>query len=159
MAGSLLANAQGGAFTIKGHISGWKGKDSVYLTYFENNKLVMDSTIAIDGRFKFTGTIIQPVKAGVSARTRYDKRKQMLDHRSFFLDKGAFMIAGADSICTAAVAGSSVTRDYETLEQRIAPLFKRFVEVKMIAVRSTKESQATPEFKALEKEYLSLIHI
>jgi len=157
MVGSLFANAQGGTFKIKGYVSGWKGKDSIYLTYVENNRVVIDSTIATDGRFEFTGTIIQPVKVGVSARTRYDKVKQMLDHRSFFLDKGTFTIAGTDSVCIATVAGSSVTRDYEILEQRIAPLLKRFGELRRIAMGSTKESQATPEFKALEKEYYALV--
>jgi thiol-disulfide isomerase/thioredoxin len=155
--GNLAAHAQGGAFKIKGTMTGWKGTDSMFLFYTENGKMVSDSTIATNGRFEFAGTIIQPVKAAVSARTRVDTATHTLDHRNFFLDKGSLTITGKDTIRGAMVAGSTVTRDNEKLEQRIAPLFNRFVEIRGMAMKFTKEAQATPEFKALEKEYYEMM--
>ena len=154
--GSLFARAQGD-FKIKGTISGWKGTDSLFFSFMENGKIVRDSTIATDGHFEFAGTITQPVKAAVGSRARFDKITHTLDHRSFFLDKGTLTITGTDSLGTATVSGSSVTHDNEILEQSTAALFKCLMEVKIKAVNSTKEFQATPEFKALEKEYYALI--
>jgi len=155
--GSLLAHAQGGHFKIKGTMAGWKGKDSMYLSYFENGKLMLDSTIATDGHFAFAGTVIQPVKAGVSARTRMDMKTRTLDHRTFFLDNSTLTIRGTDSLGAATISGSPVARDNDLLEQGLAPLFKRLGELKMKAVSSTKEFREGPEFKALEKEYYALI--
>ncbi|MBS1564690.1 MAG: AhpC/TSA family protein [Bacteroidetes bacterium] len=153
---TLFASAQGGAFTIKGNVEGWKGKDSVYLIYTEDHKTILDSLICIDGKFEFKGNIKQPVIVGVSARTRR-LRPGFLDHRRFFLDKGTTIITAKDTLANATVKGSKTTADYENIQGQLEPLFTHLGQLRATAMATPKDQQSTPEFKALEKDYYASI--
>ena len=68
----LLTTANGFAqkgFTISGDVS--KVKDpiaKVYLNYYADGKSTMDSAEVIDGKFRVTGTLTDPVMGGLRAK-------------------------------------------------------------------------------------------
>ncbi|QEH42559.1 TlpA disulfide reductase family protein [Chitinophaga sp. XS-30] len=154
-AAPLCASAQEN-FHIKGKISGWKGKDSVFINYMDDQKQLSDSTVAINGRFEFRGVVTQPTLAYI----RLEKpilRTQRKDSRKFYLEDGLISITGKDSIRYATVKGTKVNQDAEHLEKQTSPVLSRLVELRMSAARTPREAQQTDAFKGLQNEYSALL--
>jgi len=113
----LLVSANGFAqkgFTISGDVS--KVKDliaKVYLNYYADGKSTMDSAEVKDGKFSFTGTLIDPVMG--SLRAKYQEvpgAKSMKaisynrDIKQVFLENSKIKIASVDSFANATIKGS-----------------------------------------------------
>ena len=146
----LLVLGQKGTFVIKGHISSWKGKNSVYLVYSEK-EIVKDSTLAIDGNFEFKGSIAQPVVAYVGLHNA--RKSESNDSRKIFLETGSTSVEGADVLRQSIVKGSKVNDDAEKLEQLTANIHKRIMEIKAEAVKTPLAERKSPAFEAINKEY------
>jgi thiol-disulfide isomerase/thioredoxin len=148
--------AQQQTFHLKGQIKNWKGKDTVALSYQENNQLVIDSAIAIDGRFEFKGSISQPVLTYISLQKPI-KRTEIRDNYRFYLEAGELQLTAKDSLRNSTITSKYVNADYQQLEKATAPYFKRLVALRTEAMATPPEQRKTPAFAALEKEYYASI--
>lgn len=149
-----LAMAQQHTFHLKGEVKEWKGKDTVVIYYLMDNKQMMDSTVAIDGRFEFKGNIHQPVLTYISLQKPV-KSTEVRDNYRFYLEDGDIVLRAKDSLCNSIITSGKVNADYRELETVMAPLLKRLVAIRTEAMATPPEQRKTPAFAALEKEYRS----
>ncbi|HEY8955276.1 TlpA disulfide reductase family protein [Chitinophaga sp.] len=149
-----FAMAQQHAFHLKGEVKEWKGKDSVFIHYFMDNKQVTDSTVAIDGRFEFKGSISQPALTYISLQKPV-KPTEIRDNYRFYLEEGNIVLRAKDSLRNSIITSGKVNADYQALETDIGPTIKRLVAIRTTAMATPPEQRKTPEFAELEKEYLT----
>jgi len=147
-----FAMAQQHAFHLKGEVKEWKGKDSVFIHYFMENKQVTDSTVAIDGRFEFKGSISQPALTYISLQKTV-KPTEIRDNYRFYLEEGNIVLRAKDSLRNSIIISGKVNADYQALETDIGPTIKRLVAIRTTAMATPPEQRKTPEFAELEKEY------
>jgi thiol-disulfide isomerase/thioredoxin len=150
------AMSQQQSFHLKGYIKEWKGKDTVKLSYFENNAIVTDSAIAVDGRFAFKGRISQPTLTYISLQKPINPN-QVRDNYRFYLEEGTLLLSAKDSLRNSTVQSKSVNADYQQLEKATSPWLKRLIELRTKAMTTSPEERKTPAFAALEKEYAASI--
>lgn len=147
-----FAMAQQHAFHLKGEVREWKGKDSIFIHYLADNKQVADSTVAIDGRFEFKGTISQPALTYISLQKPI-KPTEIRDNYRFYLEEGNIVLRAKDSLRNSNITSGKVNADYRALETDIGPTFKRLVAIRTTAMATPPEQRKTPAFAELEKEY------
>lgn len=151
-----FAMAQQHSFHLKGEVKEWKGKDSVFIHYFADNKQMVDSTVAINGRFEFRGTISQPALTYISLQKPI-KRTEIRDNYRFYLEEGNIVLRAKDSLRNSTITSRYVNADYRELEKAIAPSFQRLMAIRTQAMATPTDQRKTPAFAALEKEYRACI--
>jgi thiol-disulfide isomerase/thioredoxin len=116
-----VAAAAQKSFTISGKIAGLEQSAMAYLDY-GNSK---DSVKIKNGRFKFSGTVSEPVQAFLAVR-RAGTKKQA-DYTVFWLENSKIAVVGTDSIENAIVKGSVTDRENKELESMVKPVTNNIV--------------------------------
>lgn len=102
---SYAAGAQQQAYEVTGHITGLTGK--VYLVNYFGEKPVMDSTVAADGAFRFSGKL----QATDQYVLQFEKDRARV---GFFLEPGKLKVSGhKDSLSRVQVTGGAAQKEYE----------------------------------------------
>jgi len=137
----LLAFAQK-PFTITGDVKPFKNGDKIYLSYKENGKNYLDSTIVNNGYFKFNGSI-NSLGIGYVCRNDNPLTANILyDSINLFIEPGDILVSTQDSLKNAAIEGTPLNKDNTELGLILRPLTK-----KLIAV-SDKYDALTPQQQA-----------
>ncbi|TDQ06196.1 TlpA disulfide reductase family protein [Pedobacter metabolipauper] len=151
----LAAFSQSGKYTVSGKVTGWKDKHGIVLMYRQNDSLISDTAEVLDGTFKYSGHVLQPVEATIY---QYSPRgKGSNDRISFILSPVNIKIIAPDSLAHAKTPDDLLNKENQELKAQTEPLLNRLVKLKMKAIKTTKEEQLTAEFKQLEKEYYAVI--
>lgn len=136
----LLAFAQK-PFTITGDVKPFKNGDRIYLSYKENGKQYVDSTIVKNGQFKFAGSI-SDLGIGYVCRNDNPLTADILyDSINFFIQPGDILITTQDSLKRASIEGTPVNNDNAELRVALMPLIKKLSSIKDI-------DELTPEQQA-----------
>jgi len=151
----FMSFAQQKEYHLKGHISNWKGQDSIAFIYAKDNQLAIDTIIAIDGRFEIKKDFKEPMLIGIRSM-RPMKRNEIADNKRFYLEPGLILLEGTDSIKSSRLKAHQVNADYQELENATRPVLNRLGALRTTAMATPKDKQQQPEFKALEKEYAAL---
>jgi len=105
--------AQDSAFTINGQLEKTK-TGMVYLTIYENDKAVSDSSVITGGTFKFTGFVPSPSFSVLRMASRPK------DNLAFYVEAAKINITGTgDSLPLLSVHGSAVNDDDKLLKERL----------------------------------------
>lgn len=108
-------------FTINGHLTALKEPMKVYLSYNDQGRHVRDSALTNNGKFKFTGTVLAPVKGNLylstiqAPKSSAPKVGQVMgssDWASLMIDPGTIEIKGP-ALTKALISGGAAQRDYE----------------------------------------------
>lgn len=136
----LLAFAQK-PFTITGDVKPFKNGDKIYLSYKENGKQYLDSTVVNNGYFKFNGSI-NSLGIGYVCRNDNPLTADILyDSINFFIQPGDILITTRDSLKRASIEGSPLNKDNTELRLALMPLTKKLSSIKDI-------DELTPEQQA-----------
>jgi peroxiredoxin len=120
----LLAFAQK-PFTIAGDVKPFKNGDRIYLSYRENGKLHLDSTIANNGCFKFGGSI-NSLGIGYICRNDNPLTADILyDAVTIYIQPGNILVTTQDSLKYATIEGTPLNKDNTELELALKPLTKK----------------------------------
>ncbi|MBD1386886.1 AhpC/TSA family protein [Mucilaginibacter rigui] len=120
----LLAFAQK-PFTIAGDVKPFKNGDRVYLSYRENGKLYIDSTIVNNGYFKFSGSITG-LGIGYICRNDSPLTADILhDAVTLYIQPGNISVTTQDSLRYATIEGTPLNKDNTELELALKPLTKK----------------------------------
>jgi thiol-disulfide isomerase/thioredoxin len=122
----LLAFAQK-PFSITGDVKPFKNGDRIFLSYKENGKQHLDSTIVNNGSFKFTGQINN---LGIGYICRNDNpliADILYDSADIFIQPGNILITTRDSLKYANIYGSPLNKDNTELQTALILLTKRFI--------------------------------
>jgi peroxiredoxin len=139
------------AYTIKGNVGHIGAPSKVFLQYRADGKTVLDSTVAVNGAFTFSGS----VKDITAASLVYDPtgnglakldRKNKVDATQIYLSAGTITVNSADSLSKAKVSGTKVNDDNTAYKAFMKP-----VNDKNAALNAW--YSATPAEKRKEKEF------
>lgn len=120
----------------------------VYLSYRAGDKNVTDSVVPLNDSYTFTGTISEPVPAGV--RVRYQpgedgKPVRMVGPRDYFplfISADNILVSSVDSFSNAKISGSLANEDFARLTAALKPVNDQ---VKVFGAEYAKASAAKDE--------------
>lgn len=105
--------AQDSAFVLKGNLEKIR-EGVIYLSIYQPDKTILDSTHIENGRFTFRGFVQQPFFASLTMRQR------PADYYGFYVEPGEFEVAGrADSLQLLSIKGSAVNDFNRLLNDRL----------------------------------------
>jgi peroxiredoxin len=113
-------------FTIAGDAKSFKNGDRIYLSYKENGKQHIDSTIVNNGSFAFKGTV-DGLGIGYVCRNDSPLTADILhDSVVIYIEPGDILVTTLDSLKYAAIAGSPLNKDNTELDLALRPLNKKY---------------------------------
>lgn len=125
---STAAHAQTETYTVKGTTGRHAGVTTAYLGHAVQQQWVVDSVAVKDGRFSFTGPLLEPVRAtlsfghlGKSERQSRDLRRELL-----YLEPGTIEISTPDSATRATVRGPQINQENAHLQAQLKALATRY---------------------------------
>ena len=107
-------------YTITGKVAKLNAPAKAYLAYRTPTEQVLDSADIVNGAFKFTGKVAEPILASLSIKhnnTSADPNKKTAgDALGIYLEDKAITVTATDSVKNASVKGSKVNDDYTALK-------------------------------------------
>jgi thiol-disulfide isomerase/thioredoxin len=120
----FTAFAQSGPYHIKGHISDWKGTDTITLSRPVNGKMRVDTTLAKDGNFEFSGTVGEPLSASLHALINASHTNE---YATLYIEHGTITVTAKDSLNHSVVKGGPVNTDHSRYMANLSDLSDRFM--------------------------------
>jgi peroxiredoxin len=116
--------AQSNNFTLSVKIADKSDAVKAYLLYSSGSTGIIDSAFVDHGLFKFTGQLVDPVKAQIVLtpnRRTPGKTNSKRDSFFFYIEKGHITLTTNDSVKNAMVTGSKTNADYEIYKAMLTP--------------------------------------
>lgn len=111
-------------FTLKGNIKNFEA-EKVYLTYRSNGATVSDSIVPASGTYSFKGTLVEPVRAQLTAKPASVNGNPVELSRknvaSIFLSPANMVATSIDSFSNITVKGSIAQDEYAKVEKDLKP--------------------------------------
>lgn len=134
-----------------------KPVNRVYLYYVVNNTTVLDSATVQNGKYRFSGHIVEPVVAQLKVKFPADSSGNIADANVkeeiavVFIEAGKIRVVSTDSFSNIRVEGSQANADFRQFETLSRPYFDsmRALSAKFSQYRNEGNME---KMKALEKE-------
>lgn len=106
-------------FTIRGKIGKLSAPAKVYLSYTNDGKKILDSTVPEKGNFTFRGKLSSPTSAEITVKhdTLPKPKYSYTDYLMVYIENSNISITTKDSIWRATVKGSATNDDEKRLRQ------------------------------------------
>ena len=122
---SLAASGQN-AFHLQGKLDNIRDAGKVFLYYSGPEGSVMDSAVVTDGRYQFSGNVVEPVLGLLLLRYKESDTGKVIravnmqrDYVNFFLEAGEIQVTSTDSFTNLKVSGSLSHQAYEALNLQL----------------------------------------
>lgn len=115
---SLTASAQS-HFTISGFGQKIRNGDILYLSYNDSGRNILDSAIANDGRFSFSGVIHRPVKARIDRNENPEFAEVLTQSVDIYLEPGTIKINSPDTLAGAIISGTGLNDTLQLLHNNL----------------------------------------
>ena len=149
-------NAQN--FNLKGRLDFAEPIDKVYLSYRNGDDRISDSAVLKNGKFAFSGNLIEPSQASLRLRLKpkEGKKGSRMDGMQIFLEPGNIQIKAKDSLKFAEVSGSKSQKEYEAFNDLLTPYVKQ---ESALGPRFQKFREAKDEagMKSIQDEYQNMV--
>ena len=144
------------SFTVLAKVGRDNAPAKAYLLYRDGQRIVTDSTQLINGSFKFSGVIHEPVPARLIVDHKgigFSKTTNTADMTMMFLDKGIIHIKSPDSLKRAIYPGSIINTEYKKYTTYMEPLNREYQEMVRRSREATKEERMDAGFnKRIQQE-------
>jgi peroxiredoxin len=152
-----LGFAQTGGYTLTAKLSANKVPSKAYLIYRAAGQNVIDSTEVKAGAFQFKGTTDEPLRAQLILDHGNQGLKNLgrtADALMVFLEKGAIVVSGKDSLKTATITGSKLNAEYLKYSAALAVPEKAMNAVNAEYMSASDEKKKEEAFQtALQAKY------
>jgi thiol-disulfide isomerase/thioredoxin len=142
---------QAGTYQIKGHITEWKGTDTIAFTQIIDQKAIIDTILSKDGIFLIKGNMEEPCKVYLrllKGRGLYDRP----DAISFYLENGTITITATDSMRHATIKSGIVNADLKKREDATKSLNDRMTDLRIQAGAAVKNHDSLARI-TINKQY------
>ncbi|ADQ16564.1 alkyl hydroperoxide reductase/thiol specific antioxidant/Mal allergen [Leadbetterella byssophila DSM 17132] len=95
-------------FTIIGMGEKLHDGDTLYLSYKDGGKYILERTTAADKKFTFTGTVKEPVKANIYRNENPEQVDIITESVDLYLEPGIIKINSLDTLTGAVISGTSL---------------------------------------------------
>ncbi|UIR56061.1 AhpC/TSA family protein [Sphingobacterium sp. SRCM116780] len=143
------------SFTITGNIKGAPDKAKVFMQYVENNARKIDSTTVAGGKFKFNGTVSEPVKGYLilSADGTSIKEIQNPDLTQVYLSNGVIKVESNDEMKNAVISGNALNNDFAKYQTAVKPFSTAYAGLNKRYAEASEEQRKDQAFIGrLQKE-------
>ncbi|WEK21537.1 MAG: TlpA disulfide reductase family protein [Candidatus Pedobacter colombiensis] len=150
MIAPMVVSAQKSDFTLNGTISNLKSPTKVYLSYEQDGKEVLDSSVVDKGGFQFKGALNGPemVELIVDHRnTGINKLGKPVDVLRFYLANEIISVNAVDSIKKGTISGSNINTEYEAYKTFFVGPEKSMDAVENEFLAASKDKQSDPAYK------------
>src|SRR5688572_5336181 len=121
---SFVASAQKG-YVLNGTVKGLKDGEKLFLLYQDEDKQIVDSTVAKAGRFQFKGALAYPVNTslvrGKNPLTARGERGAKVDFIRFYLEPTTVTLQAKDSVKNGVITGSRIHEEHQVLRAMLKP--------------------------------------
>lgn len=127
MCAALALQAQQ-RFTITGKLTELKASQKITLKYSLGEKIIMDTTMMINGFFSFSGKVQYPVKAslhliplrpGNTADGISEQEQDMEATQDFFVEPGKISVSGKKNMKDVLIQGGKTQEEYLQLKKQV----------------------------------------
>lgn len=139
--------AQNGTYEVQGQLGTQYSASKAYLTYRTPAGSVTDSAIVQNGRFAFTGTVEEPLRATLFAGNDLSSARRS-GAKLLYLEPGKIAITSPDSVLNAEVQGGTLNRSNVQLEEAIKVLNPRTAALREMYSNASEEERKDPTFIA-----------
>jgi peroxiredoxin len=117
------------SYTISGELPAIKGPAKAYLVLLKNNAWKeVDSADIKEGKFRFTGNVVEPQNAIITVRLNdAPGGGQQRDSQGFFIENSNISIVGKDTVRDAVITGSKSDRENREREELIKPVTAKII--------------------------------
>lgn len=149
----LCLAAQTG-YTIKGQVGKLNKPAKAFLLVRYTDKVVLDSTVLVNGKFEFTGKLESPMEAHI--RVRHDatpdhpSKMSTYDVKPILLANENIVITAKDSISKAVITGSALNKENEEITAYLKPIYDQYAVLE-------NEFKAQPEAKKQDRAYVQTL--
>ena len=112
-------------FTIIGTGEKIRNGDTLYLSYKENGKYILERTTATDKQFTFSGTIKEPVRAHIYRNENPEKVNIITESVDVYLEHGVIKISSPDTLTGAVISGTGLNDTLQLLQNKLVSLIKK----------------------------------
>jgi peroxiredoxin len=156
-------------FEINGTLKGkFEPVQKVYLSYRSNGTAVFDSSILKDGKYNFSGKVVEPVRAQLLARPASVKdmstwRPQRRDVASLIVSTDKIEATSVDSLSNITIKGSAANNELAKIEKQMEVINKKGEELNRQYMDFDKakneegKNRIMAEFKSLGNESKSIL--
>ncbi|WP_158796113.1 TlpA disulfide reductase family protein [Pedobacter sp. L105] len=116
-------------FTIKGIGDGLKNGDKIYLTYWLEDKLKLDSAVVNHHTFGFKGSINGITPAHLNQNENPTQIDIYYNAIAFYIEPGDILFSTADSLKYAAISGTKTNRDLTAISEDLKTLQNKYVKL------------------------------
>ncbi|TYR31197.1 AhpC/TSA family protein [Sphingobacterium phlebotomi] len=117
-------------FTISGYGKKLQEGDTLYLSYVEKGNHILESTIAVNQRFSFTGVVKHPTKANIYRNENPEVVGFITESVSVYLEPGDVKITSPDTLTGAEISGTPLNDTLQLLHSQLATVWKRMKSIK-----------------------------
>lgn len=117
-------------FTIIGMGEKLHDGDTLYLSYKDGGKYILERTTAADKKFTFNGTVKEPVKANIYRNENPEQVDIITESVDLYLEPGIIKINSLDTLTGAVISGTSLNDTLQLLRNQLANLIKKTREIK-----------------------------
>ncbi|UXD69401.1 AhpC/TSA family protein [Sphingobacterium faecium] len=119
--------------------------------YRWTNAKIVDSAVAVNGRFTFAGVRDEPERLAIVLDHQGSHKlpvHQEADVRELFLEKGTIRLVGTDSLKTARIKGGSVNRDFQRYHLTVRKQVEAFQEpMRKMFEKADHDERSSTEFQ------------
>jgi peroxiredoxin len=148
IAAPLFASAQE-QFTLNGQVGRDNNPAKAYLLYKDNEKLVSDSAILVNGSFRFTGTVSEPIMARLHidhTGREGSSYNASSDMNIVMLAKGIITLVAKDSLKRSTFPDSKTNREYQGYQKFLASAQDSIDVINSDYFATPLEKRKSPEF-------------
>lgn len=117
-------------FTIIGTGEKIRNGDTLYLSYKENSKYILERTTATGNKFTFNGSIKEPVKATIYRNENPEQVNIITESVDVYLEPGIIKINSPDTLTGALICGTHLNDTLQLLRNKLTNLIKNRRELK-----------------------------
>ncbi|MFA4871011.1 MAG: TlpA disulfide reductase family protein [Pedobacter sp.] len=117
------------SYIISGKLPAVKSPAKAYLVLLKDNAWKeIDSASIIDGKFRFTGSVMEPQSAIIAVRrSGIPDSGTQRDSRGFFIENSNISIVGKDAVRDAIITGSKSDQENQEREELIKPVTAKII--------------------------------
>lgn len=151
----LWLSAQTG-YTIKGEVGKLNKPAKAFLLVRYTDRVVLDSTSIVNGKFEFKGKMDSPMEAHL--RVRHDatpdhpSKMSTYDVKPLLLSNETISITAKDSISKAVITGSALNAENDKVTAYLKPIYVKYDIL-------NKEFAAQPEAKKQDRAYIQTLEL
>lgn len=112
-------------FTVEGYGDKIRDGDRFYLSYKYGGKYILDSTVAGNKRFYFSGVVNEPVKARIDRNENPEYTQVLTQYLTIYLEPGIIRITSPDTLSGARISGTGLNDTLQWLHSRLSGIEKR----------------------------------